>query len=99
MNRATHTPGPWKPRYDSPGSPWVKIVSPQRRRETNAEHVVCELRASNPEHAADVALVTAAPDLLAALQECADAIRIHEGPRSRLALAAAEAAIDKATGG
>lgn len=95
----SHTPGPWKPRYDSPGSPWVKIVSPQRRREADAEHVVCELRANNLEHAADVSLVAAAPELLAALRECAAALRVHEGARSRMALAAAEAAIDKATGG
>lgn len=44
-------------------------------------------------------LMAAAPELLEALQECAEALRVHQGPRSMLALAAAEAAIKKATGG
>lgn len=67
---SNHTPGPWEPRYESPGSPWAAIVSPARRRETDAEHRVCELRVADPEHTANARLIAAAPELLAALQAC-----------------------------
>ena len=50
--------------------PLAAIVSTIRRRETDANHCVCELRVSDPEHYQNARLISAAPDLLVALQAC-----------------------------
>ena len=67
-----HTPGPWEPRCETPGWPWLSIVSPARRRETDASHAVCLLRTwtADPERDANARLIAAAPDLLSALLAC-----------------------------
>lgn len=79
-----HTPGPWEPRYESPGSPWAAIVSPARRRETDAEHRVCELRVADPEHAANARLIAAAPELLACLRDCVEWLESVRAPAESL---------------
>lgn len=98
-----HTPGPWETRYESPGSPWMAIVSPARRRETDAEHRVCELRLADPEHAANARLIAAAPALLASLQACLSQLKgwvdgVSADEKDFVACKQAAAAIEAATG-
>lgn len=95
----THTPGPWEPRYDPAESPRAAIVSPKRRMETDARHKVCEMAACDPEHAANIALIAAAPELLAAATAVieSDAI-IGNSVDAAEAFMALRKAIAKATG-
>ena len=61
-----HTPGPWA--VGQTVNNFVQIVAPEYRTLTDADHVVCELRAWRPPRCDDNAkLIAAGPDLLAAL--------------------------------
>lgn len=80
-----HTPGPW-------------IADDVFVGAKNAEHYHVTCRGDHAE--ADAALIAAAPDLMAALQDLADAVeRFTASPQDWPELAAARAAIIKAMGG
>lgn len=100
-----HTPGPWEPRYETPGWPWLSIISPTRRRETDASHAVCLLRAwtADPERDANARLIAAAPEMLVALVACWEQLACfcteHDEDNTTKACKLAFDAIEKATGG
>lgn len=91
-----HTPGPWTVKAsDLPGS-FLQIVSPSYRNETDAEHVVCELRMwCRPSPEDNASLIAAAPELLAALKMCDMAT---DDDDNSLLARTVRAAISKATG-
>lgn len=66
-----HTPGPWTVKSsDLPGG-FLEIISPSYRKETDADHVVCELRRwRRPSPEDNARLIAAAPELLAVLERC-----------------------------
>ena len=105
-----HTPGPWTVKSsDLPGG-FLEIISPSYRKETDAEHVVCELRRwRRPSPEDDARLIAAAPELLACLRSLRIVLANLEGWRDMDAtlvdqflssdgLHRVDAAIAKATG-
>lgn len=89
-----HTPGPWRPRFDTE---WPQV-------ETTTGLSICEVR-----RAADAYVLSAAPDLLAALIEatherrCSKGVRmegdcLQAGDEKPCRICRARAVIAKATG-
>lgn len=99
-----HTPGPWIARNWSCHSPTtVMTENPRAPRETVAECSGNGEQFGTDVCVANARLIAAAPDLLAALQACADTLGILAATRraARIdepSLDAALAAISKATG-
>lgn len=90
-----HTPGPWAFRQDSRN---IVSTPDNQGRYVTIGQLSESLFITDPEHAANAALIAAAPELLAALQA------IMEDPDAvdhilHLDAVAADAAIAKATGG
>lgn len=68
-----YTPGPWVVRNHPDFGHMLAVIAPQYRKECDANHVVCELRAwRRPKPDADARIIAAAPELLAALKDCRD---------------------------
>ena len=99
-----HTPGPWAviERADTiDGEPVIYVGKPDRREElrdyslTHAEHDVARVYERD-----DARLIAAAPDLLAALREIAEALPESDGGKTPdRFVRGARAAIARATGG
>jgi hypothetical protein len=61
-----HTPGPWA--VGQTVNNFVQIVAPEYRTLTDADHVVCELRAwRRPTYIDNALLIASAPELLESL--------------------------------
>lgn len=91
-----HTPGPWTVKgSDLPGG-FLEIISPSYRKETDAEHVVCELRRwRRPSPEDNARLIAAAPELL---RELKFAVSVLQDNHIARGVAAALAAIRQAEG-
>lgn len=99
MNNATHTPGPWKATVRTvvnADDPLFTIDSQDANGEL-ISHVASlgDGMSYYSDHAANAALIAAAPDLLAALRDAIDIINANCAPRIG---AAARAAIARAEG-
>lgn len=88
MSKNKHTPAPWR---SESGYKWVNIRAD--------EGVIADMRIIDgaPRRSADVDLIVAAPDLLEALEEMVDMVRM-DGFGSYQALDIADKAIKKARG-
>jgi hypothetical protein len=93
--KTQHTPGPWS-RLDRPKDSFddSRILT----HITNGAHIVCTLGTTctdgSPNHSANARLLSAAPDMLEALQAVCDAY----GDRDTLLMAQCKAALSKAKG-
>ena len=97
-----HTPGPWgEPYYDDyPGDEGWWILNGKTGMD---EYAICVVFTGDPKQEADAYLITAAPDLLAALEVMVSVFRPREepGPDAHVeneAWAKAASAIAKAKG-
>ena len=85
--KTEHTPGPWEVYHTQHGMKWIG----------NADRVTAATVEASERQAADVALICAAPDLLAAIVSLLP-LAVHTSPQD-VAVYAARAAIAKAKGG
>ena len=106
--KTQHTPGPWRarPSDTNPARVWITQDAPPN---TKAVPFIAQCAEGNPQAEANARLIAASPELLDALAECV-AWHDLDGQRSqpvystqsdvgRRMIAAARAAIAKATGG
>jgi hypothetical protein len=94
-----HTPGPWQAKglaVDSAGDKFLRICQMSRVRFTEADRTVHEISDDTAE--ANARLISAAPDLLEALEEYVRDFGDNEDYDSQRMAAKARAAIAKATG-
>lgn len=101
MSTAKHTPGPWigaGPSFGGPLPLYTTEIITEWEDEDEGSPTICFLpfTHNDDENEANALLIAAAPELLEALQSCADILR-HEGVWPG-AEARARAAIAKATG-
>lgn len=71
-----HTPGTWSVSRD--GVPFggndINVVSKTYRKCINADHVIASIRTVSDQWEANANLIAAAPELLAALKQCREAL-------------------------